>query len=79
MRYWIYSEPATHFSSEPVYTIMSDKAILANYFDYWKGKMIGAHKEDQISEDLCIQDWVTIHWAEPVTHTLLMGFIGNGQ
>lgn len=79
MKYWLYTEPATAFSSEPVYMIMSDKAILANYYDYWRGKMIGAHKQDLISEEACIQDWVTIHWAMEATEEVLLRIIKNGQ
>ena len=38
--------------------------ILREYFDYWSGEMVKAGKSLKISEDKCIQDWCTIHYAE---------------
>ena len=75
MRYWIVAEPASAESSEPVYTIMSDAAILAQYFDYWGERMASVGKADQINEEDCILDWATIHWATPATSEALVKII----
>lgn len=66
MRYWIYCEPAGD-SSEPVWQIWSDKAILVSYWDYWCDIMRKAGRESQISENHCVTDWVAMHWANPAT------------
>jgi len=39
------------------------KEILERYYARWCKKMIHAGKEDMISEDLCIDDWIVKHWA----------------
>lgn len=75
MRYWIYAEPASSSSSEPVYIILSDKAIIETYFDYWRGKMTLVGKADLVNEEDCILDWATIHWATEVTPEALEQFI----
>lgn len=79
MKYWIYAEPVTAFSSEPTWTIMSDKAIIASYYDYWSGKMKGAGKEHLINQENCIMDWVTVHWAVEATPESLLRIIKDGQ
>jgi len=79
MKYWIYAEPVTAFSSEPVWQILSDKAIIASYFDYWSGKMKGAHKEHLITYEDCILDWVATHWAVEATPETLLRIISDGQ
>jgi hypothetical protein len=38
--------------------------ILKSYYTYWVTKMIQNHKQSDISEDLCIEDWIISHWAE---------------
>lgn len=77
MRYWIYVEPASQKCVEPVWTIMSDTAVLAQYYDFWSAKMIDANKAGQISDENCIQDWVSIHWAVEATKTNLLRIIGE--
>lgn len=74
MRYWLYCEPAGD-SSVPVYQILSDKAILATYWDYWCDRMKQAGREHQISENNCVTDWVAVHWAEPATLETLQRII----
>ena len=75
MRYWLTVEPASAECSEPVYTIMSDAAVLAQYFDYWSGRMARVGKADQINEEDCILDWATVHWAVPATPEALVKII----
>lgn len=67
MRYWIYVEPASTGCADPVWTIMADRAVLAQYWPYWSQKMIVAGKGDQLDQEKCIQDWATIHWAVEAT------------
>lgn len=71
MKYYVYVEPAGN-SSETVYTIMSELAILAQYWDYWYSRaqqVVGA-LEGLSTEQLqqrCVEDFCTIHWAVPAT------------
>ena len=78
MRYWIYVEPVSADSSEPVYTIMSDNAVLDSYYNYWIQRMVDANKQvpNSITETLeqCILDWATVHWAVEVTPLVLREF-----
>ena len=76
MRYWIYAEPASANSSTPVYTIMSDEAIIESYWDYWCGKMKSNGMGIRIEQKArCIDDWVTIHWAWEATPENLLRLI----
>ena len=75
MRYWIYCEPASETCVEPVWTILSDKAILAQYLGYWTQRMTQAGKSDQITDENCIQDWAATHWAVPATYASLQRII----
>lgn len=77
MRYWMHAEPATALSSEPVWTIVSDKAILASYYDHWVDRMKNAGKDALISTENCIQDWVTVHWAVEATPEALLRIINE--
>lgn len=74
MRYWLYVEPAGK-TSEPIFVIMSDKAILAEYWDYWCERMRSVGKADLINKEDCILDWATIHWASEATHETLAKII----
>jgi len=76
MRYWIYCEPVSETSSTPVYQIFSDQAILDTYWDYWCKRMCEVGRESQISENNCITDWTTIHWAVPATAETLAEMFG---
>lgn len=76
MRYWIYAEPAGS-SSEPIYTLMSDAAVLADYWDYWSNKMMASGMAQDLSHENCILDWATIHWAWEATPENLLGLIQN--
>jgi uncharacterized iron-regulated protein len=67
MKYYIYVEP-TGSSSEPTYTIMSEKAILVDYWKYWTKRMLAANKELDYSDiegiqRHCVEDFCTVHWA----------------
>lgn len=74
MRYWLYCEPVGE-SSEAVWHVWSDKAILASYYDHWCGLMRKVGRESQICEFNCITDWVATHWATPATADNLLRII----
>jgi hypothetical protein len=38
--------------------------ILKFYWTHWNRKMFQSGNSDKVSEDNCIEDWITIHWAE---------------
>ena len=62
MRYWSYSEPDMDVS-----VTLSENEILTSYFPIWYGLMAKAGKDvpadPKITERMCIDDWITIHWA----------------
>jgi hypothetical protein len=47
--------------------VITEDEILDQYYDYWCSRMREVGKEDEISETLCIQDWVMLHYATEVT------------
>lgn len=67
MRYWLYVEPVNSKSFEPIWQVFSDRAILADYWEYWCTQMHKVNKVHEISETNCIDDWVVTHWAIPAT------------
>lgn len=42
---------------------ITDEEILDSYYPYWKEQMRKVDKENQISPELCIEDFIVIHWA----------------
>lgn len=72
MRYWMFAEPAGR-SSEPIWSIYSDDAILAEYWDTWLDKITNYNVKNNLPEGTncnpmrCINDWVTTHWAVAAT------------
>jgi hypothetical protein len=45
---------------------LSRAEVLAQYFEWWSEQMRKAGKEDLISEEACIEDFIVVHWAEVV-------------
>lgn len=74
MRYWIYCEPVGE-TSEAVWHVWSDAAILADYYEHWCELMHKSGRESKISENNCITDWAATHWATPATHKNLRRII----
>ena len=68
VKYWMYANPAGK-TNHPIYTIMSEDAIIAEYGPYCSNKMLLKHGKmtKDVNKENCIQDWVTVHWAEPCT------------
>lgn len=79
MRYWTYVEPAGS-SSHPVYTIMSDAAVLATYRSHWTARMMQKYGgcSSEITDENCIQDWVTLNWAEEATPEIMKRILEDG-
>lgn len=75
MRYWIYAEPASEHCMEPVWTIISDTAIIAQYWKYWRDKMVSVGLEKLLNEENCVMDWVSVHWATEANPETLMRII----
>lgn len=42
---------------------VTEEEILSTYFDYWSSQMVKAGKQDLISPENCIDDFVVVHWA----------------
>ena len=65
MKYWSYSEPHYDASGKlfNVVVTKSEDEILDEYYEYWVSRMKRVNKEDLISKDNCINDWVVVHWA----------------
>lgn len=72
----MYAEPAGH-SSEPIWTILSDAAVLAYYWEYWCDRMTKAGKSDAINTEDCLLDWASSNWAVEVTPEALLGIINE--
>ena len=51
-------------SGGPGYTVtMTEREILREYYEYWRGQMVRVGKLDDITPENCIQDWVVVNWA----------------
>lgn len=42
---------------------LTEDEIIQDYWDWWTFKMHEVGKESEISRELCIEDWITTHWA----------------
>lgn len=60
MRCWkiVYPDGDTH-----VEEVLTDKQILDTYYSWWSGEMLRVHRAPMITPEMCIEDWVTVHWA----------------
>jgi hypothetical protein len=45
---------------------VSEQDILETYYSYWKEQMIKVGKENLISPELCIEDFIVVHWAREI-------------
>ena len=63
-RIWRYVEPGD--DDQPVTVVMTDAEILEEYFPWWSVQMRKVGKDTLITPENCIDDWVVVHWAEPV-------------
>lgn len=72
MRYFMYCDPAGANSSEPVWTIMSERAIVEGaYGDHWRQRMRAKGKflenSPELMESMCIDDFCVVNWAVEAT------------
>ena len=73
MNYWIHSDPASSDCIEPVYHILSDRAIIGVYWKSWYIKMVTKNSlaidgnYTSITIENCIRDWVIENWAVPAS------------
>ena len=80
MKYWLTAEPIGN-TSEPLWMIYSEDAIIAEYYETWQrqarayNKAHGYDANKDISRNNCIQDWIVIHWATPATPESLFKII----
>jgi hypothetical protein len=47
--------------------VQTEDEIMSYFYDYWCSKMREVGKEDEISKELCLQDWMMLHYATEVT------------
>lgn len=53
-------------SGEDLVYTLTEREILNNYFPVWVRLMWRAGKEKLISPKNCLEDWITIHYAERI-------------
>jgi len=46
--------------------VLTEDQIIAEFWDYWCTQMRRVGKEDMITRERCLEDWITINWAEEV-------------
>jgi len=62
MKYWTICFPGE--CGQHVEETWSEEQILkSSYYKNWVLKMTQANKHDLISNERCIEDWCTVHWA----------------
>jgi len=42
--------------------------IIEQYYPFWCAGMCSIGKQNQVSEQNCVDDFVVVHWAEEITH-----------
>jgi len=47
--------------------VQTEDEIMSYFYDYWCSKMREVGKEDELSKELCLQDWMMLHYATEVT------------
>lgn len=67
MRSFRYNEPGELSEdgegiTNNVITVTEDE-IRRLYYPYWARQMWRVGKQDQISFEACLEDWLTVHWA----------------
>jgi hypothetical protein len=62
---WKFYEPADEKAKNTLMSVYSEKMIIDEYFPWWSQKMKSLGREERISHQNCIDDFVTIHWAMP--------------
>lgn len=68
MKTYLYNEPVFDDAGNLINNIIiekTEKEILDIFWDTWHERMVDkyGHNHELITEQTCIEDWVTIHWA----------------
>lgn len=58
MKTYLYNELG---QSNPIR--ITEEEILKRYWVYWKSRMEDVGLDNLISKEMCISDWITVHWA----------------
>lgn len=61
MRYYSIAYPT---DGGDVVETLSEEDIRAQYYTYWVGKMIQNVPNADLSWEHCLEDWITVHWAQ---------------
>lgn len=61
MKYWTIVFPGEF--GQHVQETWSEEQIINSYYRYWSQRMIMAGNRDIINRKLCLEDWITAHWA----------------
>lgn len=62
MKYWTISFPG-ECGQHVVETWSEKQIILSPYFLHWCEQMTKVGKQDEISIQRCLDDWIVVHWA----------------
>ena len=64
-RTWLWDEPGDEDGRPDFIEKITDQEILALRWNIWKERMIQKYGAESklITEENCIQDWVTTNWA----------------
>jgi 2-succinyl-5-enolpyruvyl-6-hydroxy-3-cyclohexene-1-carboxylate synthase len=76
MKYWTICYPGE--VGQHVRETFSEEQIIKSYYRHWMHVMVEANKHEFISEENCIEDWKTIHWAEETDEWGNRGAAGVG-
>lgn len=61
MKVYQYVEP--DIDGNEITVTMNEDQIMQEYWAYWVDRMIEVGKEDEISRENCISDWIVVNWA----------------
>ena len=64
MRRFRIVEPTSATDPTAVVTVVTAAEVEAAYFPYWRARMIALGRADKATLDNCIEDWITVNWAE---------------
>lgn len=66
-RWWLEPTDQEYEHLGPLEIEASEEEILQSYYPSWCDRMRAIHKADLISDQLCIEDFVAVHWAWDAT------------
>lgn len=66
MRRFKYLDPPTPRYPDGEVRVFKEEDIRMLYYPYWSEKMKKAGKEDLISFENCLEDWMVVNWAEEI-------------